>query len=622
VFEYKKIALAVSLVLMTTACSDASKQEATTATVESKTATTENTTQNAEQTESEKANKLFEDIFMENVMRSPMYQSYLGIKDDQDKWDDISEERAKEDLEFQKAQLERVMAIDESKLNEQTKISWTLMKQKLENDIADFKWRHYNYPVNQMFGMHSSVASLLINQHGISEVDDAEDYIARLNGLPELFEQLAENLELRAEKGIIAPKFVYPYVISDSENIITGAPFDDGEPSALWADFSKKIDGLDIDDSQRDELLDSAKKAMLESVKPAYESLITSVEGIAEQADTKDGAWKFPDGEAFYNNALKRTTTTDLTADEIHQIGLDEVERIHEEMRGIMKEVGFDGTLQEFFVHMRNSDDFTYSSTEEGRQRYLDEATAVIDDMRGRLDELFLNKPKAELTVKAVEPFREKSAGKAFYQQPSMDGSRPGIYYANLYDMSSMPTYQMEALAYHEGIPGHHMQIAMAQELEGIPSFRKYGRYTAYTEGWGLYTEKLPKEIGLYEDPYSDFGRLAMELWRAVRLVVDTGIHDKKWTREEGIDFYVNNTPNAKADAVKMVERHIVMPGQATAYKIGMNKILELREKAKSELGDAFDIREFHDVVLGSGPVPLNVLEQFVNDYISETKSS
>ena len=621
-FEYKKIALAVSLVLMTTACSDASKEEATTATVESKTATTENTTQNAEQTESENANKLFEDIFMENVMRSPMYQSYLGIKDDQDKWDDISEERAKEDLEFQKAQLERVMAIDESKLNEQTKISWTLMKQKLENDIADFKWRHYNYPVNQMFGMHSSVASLLINQHGISEVDDAEDYIARLNGLPELFEQLAENLELRAEKGIIAPKFVYPYVISDSENIITGAPFDDGEPSALWADFSKKIDGLDIDDSQRDELLDSAKKAMLESVKPAYESLITSVEGIAEQADTKDGAWKFPDGEAFYNNALKRTTTTDLTADEIHQIGLDEVERIHEEMRGIMKEVGFDGTLQEFFVHMRNSDDFTYSSTEEGRQRYLDEATAVIDDMRGRLDELFLNKPKAELTVKAVEPFREKSAGKAFYQQPSMDGSRPGIYYANLYDMSSMPTYQMEALAYHEGIPGHHMQIAMAQELEGIPSFRKYGRYTAYTEGWGLYTEKLPKEIGLYEDPYSDFGRLAMELWRAVRLVVDTGIHDKKWTREEGIDFYVNNTPNAKADAVKMVERHIVMPGQATAYKIGMNKILELREKAKSELGDAFDIREFHDVVLGSGPVPLNVLEQFVNDYISETKSS
>ncbi|MAO68807.1 MULTISPECIES: DUF885 domain-containing protein [Idiomarina] len=621
-FEYKKIALAVSLVLMTTACSDASKEEATTANAQSQSATSENTTQNAEQTESEKANKLFEDIFMENVMRSPMYQSYLGIKEDQDKWDDISEAAAEEELALQKEHLEQVKAIDESKLNEQTKISWMLMKQKLENEIADYKWRHHNYPVNQMFGMHSSVASLLINQHGISELDDAQDYIARLNGLPGLFDQLAENLELRAEKGIIAPKFVYPYVISDSKNIITGAPFDDGEPSALWKDFTSKVEKLELEESQREELLASAEKAMLESVKPAYEGLITAVEGIAEQATTKDGAWKFPDGEAFYNNALKRTTTTDLTAEEIHEIGLSEMERIHEEMRGIMEEVGFEGTLQEFFVHMRNSEEFVYPNTEEGRKRYLDEATAYIDNMRGRLDELFIKKPKADLIVKAVEPFREKSAGKAFYQQPSMDGTRPGTYYANLYDMAAMPTYQVEALAYHEGIPGHHMQIAIQQELEGIPKFRRFGRYTAYSEGWGLYTEKLPKEIGLYKDPYSDFGRLAMELWRAVRLVVDTGIHDKKWTREEGIDFYVTNTPNAKSDAVKMVERHIVMPGQATAYKIGMNKILELREKAKSELGDKFDIREFHDVVLGSGPVPLNILEQFVNDYISETKSS
>ena len=621
-FEYKKIALAVSLVLMTTACSDASKEEATTANAQSQTATSENTTQNAEQTESEKANKLFEDIFMENVMRSPMYQSYLGIKQDQDKWDDISEAQAEEDLALTKKHLEQVKAIDESKLNEQTKVSWMLMKQKLENEIADFKWRHHNYPVNQMFGLHSSVASLLINQHRISSVDDAEDYISRLNGLPELFDQLAENLELRAEKGIIAPKFVYPYVISDSKNIITGTPFDDGEASALWGDFTGKLDKLEIDESQREKLLADAKKAMLESVKPAYENLIAAVEGIAEQATTKDGAWKFPNGEAFYNNALQRTTTTDLTAEEIHEIGLSEMKRIHNEMRDIMEKVGFEGTLQEFFVHIRNSDEFVYPNTEEGRQKYLNEAKAIIDDMRGRLDELFINKPKADLIVKAVEPFREKSAGKAFYQQPSMDGSRPGTYYANLYDMTAMPTYQMEALAYHEGIPGHHMQIAIQQELEGIPKFRRFGRYTAYSEGWGLYTEKLPKEIGLYKDPYSDFGRLAMELWRAVRLVVDTGIHAKKWTREEGIDFYVTNTPNAKSDAVKMVERHIVMPGQATAYKIGMNKILELREKAKSELGEKFDIREFHDVVLGSGPVPLNILEQFVNDYISEKKSA
>ncbi|RUO23925.1 DUF885 domain-containing protein [Aliidiomarina minuta] len=619
-FEYKRIALAVSLALAITACSDAAN-DATTTNGGSYTAA-ESATQAAVESESEKANELFEDIFMAMVMRSPMYQSRLGIKDDQDKWDDISEQRAQENLEFQQAQLARVMALEESKLDEQTKISWLLMKQRLQNDIADFEWRHHNYPVNQMFGLHSSVASLLINQHSIGEVSDAEDYIARLNGLPALFEQLAENLQVRAEKGIIAPKFVYPYVINDSKNIITGAPFDDGEASTLWADFSNKVEDLDIDDTQRNELMEAAEQAMLQSVQPAYQNLISAVEDIAEQADTKDGAWKFPDGEAFYNNALQRTTTTDLTSDEIYQIGLDEVARIHEEMREIMEQVEFDGSLGEFFVHMRNNQDFIYPATDEGRQRYLDEATAYIDNMRERLDELFINKPEADMVVRAVEPFREQSAGKAFYQQPSMDGSRPGIYYANLYDMESMPTYQMEALAYHEGIPGHHMQIAIQQELEGIPKFRRFGRYTAYSEGWGLYTEYLPKEIGMYEDPYSDFGRLAMELWRAVRLVVDTGIHDKKWTREEGIEFYVENTPNARADAVKMVERHIVMPSQATAYKIGMIKILELRDKAQSELGDAFDIREFHDVVLGSGPVPLNILEQFVNDYIRDTKSA
>ncbi|MBY6064507.1 DUF885 domain-containing protein [Pseudidiomarina sediminum] len=619
-FTYKRLAVAMSLALMTSACSDA--PEAAAPVTDTQAPATQVAATDAQQSESEKANQLFEDIFMENVMRSPMFQAYLGIKEDQDKWDDMSEERQAENLELTKQHLAQVMAIDESKLDAQTKTSWLMMKQQLEEEIADYQWRHYNYPVNQMFGLHSSVASLLINQHTVKEVADAEAYIARLNGLPQVMEQLAENLKIRAEKGIIAPQFVYPYVIADSKNIITGAPFDDGEPSTLWADFTKKIDTLDIDEAQYNALRDAAQTALVEAVQPAYEQLIKDVEGIAAQADTNDGAWKFPDGEAFYNNALQRTTTTDLTATEIHEIGLSEVARIHDEMREIMAKVGFDGTLQEFFVHMRNNDDFIYPATDEGRQRYMDEATALIDNMRGRLDELFITQPKADMIVKRVEAFREKSAGKAFYSAPSLDGTRPGIYYANLYDMPSMPTYQMEALAYHEGIPGHHMQIAISQELEGIPSFRKFGRYTAYTEGWGLYSELVPKEIGLYEDPYSDFGRLAMELWRACRLVVDTGIHAMKWTREEGIDYYVSNTPNAKADAVKMVERHIVMPGQATAYKIGMIKIVELREKAKAELGEAFDIREFHDVVLANGPLPLNVLEQFVDAYIEKTKAA
>jgi uncharacterized protein (DUF885 family) len=296
---------------------------------------------------------------------------------------------------------------------------------------------------------------------------------------------------------------------------------------------------------------------------------------------------------------------------------LNEVARIHGEMDVIRNTVGFEGTLQDFFQFMKTDKQFYYTADKQGKDAYLKEAIHLIDSMKTRLDELFITKPKADIKVKAVESFREKSAGKAFYNRPAADGSRPGIYYANLYDMESMPSYQMEALAYHEGIPGHHMQLAIQQELEDVPMFRKYGGYTAYTEGWGLYSEFIPKEMGFYADPYSDFGRLAMELWRACRLVVDTGIHSKKWTREEGIKYYTDNTPNAELDAIKMVERHIVMPGQATAYKIGMMKILELREKAKNALGDSFDLREFHEVVIAQGAIPLNVLEDFVDAYIS-----
>ncbi|MGO3156191.1 MAG: DUF885 domain-containing protein, partial [Mesonia sp.] len=274
----------------------------------------------------------------------------------------------------------------------------------------------------------------------------------------------------------------------------------------------------------------------------------------------------------------------------------------------------------EFFDFMRNDSQFYYEDSAEGREAYLTEAKQIINTMKGRLGDLFNVLPKADIKVKAVEAFREKSAGKAFYQAPALDGSRPGIYYANLYHMKAMPNYQMEALAYHEGIPGHHMQIAISQELDSIPMFRKFNFYTAYVEGWGLYTEFLPKEIGFYKDPYSDFGRLAMELWRACRLVVDTGIHAKKWTREDAIAYYKTNTPNEEGDCKKMVERHIVMPGQATAYKVGMLKILELRRKAKKELKDKFDIRDFHDAVLSQGPLPLNYLENQIDKYIEAKK--
>ncbi|WP_462164491.1 DUF885 domain-containing protein [Pseudoalteromonas xiamenensis] len=578
-------------------------------------------TQQVVQSEVEKANALFEESFMRSVMRSPIYQTYMGIKQDYDKWDDDTEARRLEDLELNKKNLVALLAIDRSKLDAQTQVSYDLFKQNLEEEIDDFKWRFHGYPVNQMYGTHSSVPAFLINQHQISDVKDAEAYIARLNGIPTVFDQLIDDLETRANKGIIAPKFVFPHVVESSKNIIKGAPFEKGEDSTLLADFKRKVNALEIADDEKAALIAKANDALKSAVKPAYTKLIGYVQQLEKRADTRDGAWKFPDGEEYYNVALERTTTTKLTAKEIHEIGLSEVKRIHEEMTAIKDKVGFKGDLKAFMEFMKTDKQFYLPDTEEGKAKYLADATAIIDNMKSRLDELFIVKPKADLLVKRVEAFREKAAGKAFYEQPAPDGSRPGIYYANLYAMDAMPTYQMEALAYHEGIPGHHMQIAIAQELDNMPKFRKFGGYTAYIEGWGLYSELVPKEMGLYADPYSDFGRLSMELWRACRLVVDTGIHAMKWTREQGIDFYVNNTPNAKSDAVKMVERHIVMPSQATAYKIGMLKILELREAAKKELGNKFDIREFHDVVLKNGPVPLNVLENFVNEWVAKKKA-
>lgn len=572
----------------------------------------------------EQAEALFEEAFEQAIMRSPEFQTFLGRETNMDKWDNLSAEFAAESLQINKQVLTKLTAIDATQLTESTALSYKLMKQNLENDIEDYQWRLYNYPVNQMFGTHTRVPSTLINQHRISKIKHAEDYITRLRNVGPYFDQLIDGLKARAEAGIIPPKFVFPHVIRDSQNIIKGAPFDDGEDNALLADLRGKLDKLTenkkvaLTEEKKTELLASAEKALTESFKPAYQKLIAYLTALETKATTDDGVWKWKNGATFYDVALARTTTTELTSNEIHQIGLAEVARIHDEMRKIKDAVKFDGDLRAFMGFMRDDEQFYYANNPEGKARYLKEATELIATMKGNLDEMFITKPKADLTVKAVEAFREQSAGKAFYQRPSEDGTRPGLYYANLFDMKAMPTYQMEALAYHEGVPGHHMQIAISQELKGVPKFRKFGNYTAYIEGWGLYSEMLPKEFGFYSNPYSDFGRLAMELWRACRLVVDTGIHSKKWTREEGVSYYVDNTPNAESDAVKMVERHIVMPSQATAYKIGMLKIIDLRQNAQQKLNDKFDIREYHDEVLRFGPVPLNVLDDNIQNWVAK----
>ena len=575
--------------------------------------------------ESKRANEFFDKCFDENVARHPQLASSLGLRINYDKWEDLSDASTTDDLAFALQNLATLKRdFDFNALDPQTQLGWRLFEADVQQNAEGFRFRQHNFPVNQMFGWHANTPTFLLNIHRVDSLSDAEAYIARLNGVAKQGEQVIANLETRAAKGIVAPKFVFPLVLDACRKVLQGRPFDEsGTDSTLLADFSKKVRALkDLDDPTRDRLLGEANKALLSSFKPAYEKLIAFLEAQEKTAPEESGAWKLPDGKNFYEFALRRTTTTNLTADQIHDLGLKEIARIHAEMRKIMQQVKFKGDLQAMFKFLREDKQFYLADTDEGRAEYLKRATNIIDTMRGRLGELFLTKPKADIEVRAVEKFREKSAGKAFYQQPAPDGSRPGMFYVNLAEMKSTPTYELEALAYHEGIPGHHMQIAIAQELTGLPKLRRFGtRYTAYSEGWGLYTEQIPKEMGFYQNPYSDFGRLAMELWRAGRLVVDTGLHHKRWTRQQAIDYLIKNTPNSEDDCVEAINRYIVSPSQATAYKIGMLRILELREKAKKQLGAKFDIRQFHDVVLTNGPVPLDVLEELVDRWI-KTKSA
>ncbi len=579
--------------------------------------------------ETERLNAWLEATFDAALARDPMRQTYLGIKDRYGEWSDASEAFERQELASRRAsvaQMKSSFAFD--KLNDQAKLSWRLAEYELERAEAAFPFRSHAYTFNQMSGVQSGIPAFLINQHKITSASDAEAYISRLNNLPAYLGQHVETAKASAARGILPPAFVFDDVLSDARGVITGYPFS-GTPgtaqdSPLMADIRNKIDALaanaSITPQQAADLLARATQALKVSVGPAYEAAIAELIRQQEAATTDDGAWKLPDGADYYNMRLAQMTTTNLTADEIHQIGLDEVDRIHTEMQAIMTEVGFEGSLTEFFEFMRTDPRFYKPETPQGRAEYLAEAEAAIERMKGDLPGLFNRFPKADMIVKAVEPFREKSAGKAFYSRPAPDGSRPGVYYANLYRMADMPTYQLEALAFHEGIPGHHMQIAIAQELEGLPSLRRFGGYTAYSEGWALYAERIPKELGYYSDPYSDFGRLAMEIWRAARLVVDTGIHSRKWTREQAIQYLMDNTPNPRGDCEKAIERYIVMPGQATAYTIGMLKIVELRERARNQLKAQFDIRAFHDIVLRDGAVPLAVLEETVDAWLAGKK--
>jgi uncharacterized protein (DUF885 family) len=556
------------------------------------------------------------------LARSPQGQSYRGIRTDYGKWNDNSD--AADIIEHkanQKALAEMRARFAKAELSPASRLSYRLFEKQMARRAASFRYRQNGYVFDQMNGAQSSYPAFLINIHQVRSKSDAVAYVSRLQGLgPALDQDIAESRS-RAKAGVMPPKWVYPYVIQDARNTLNGLPFDDsGVDSPLLADFKTKVGKLDIAEAEKASLIGQGTEAMLASVKPAYLRLIAEMEAQEKQAGTIDGVWRFKDGAAYYASNLASYTTTDLTAAQIHDLGLAQVKRIHGEMMEIAKRTGFNGTLPEFLAYIRANKAFMLPDGDAGKAEYLRRANGYIAEITPKLPGYFLNIPKSALVVKAVEPFREKSAGKAFYQSPAEDGSRPGTVYVNLYSMADMPTIEIEPLIYHEGMPGHHFERANSTELKNVPAFRKFGGFTAYSEGWGLYTEKLAKEMGQYKDPYNDFGRLQLELHRAIRLVVDTGIHDKRWSREQAMQYLKDNSADPEGGIQKAIERYTVYPGQATAYMVGRLKILELRDRARAALGPKFDIRQFHNVVLRTGAVPLDILEENVDAWIAEVK--
>lgn len=568
--------------------------------------------------------QFFADYDAAYLALSPLEKTMRGIRDeDYGRWDDISAqgEAARYALD-QKALADMQARFAQAPLGKEARLSYILFENMVKRRAQDYRFYRHGYIFNQMFGVQSRVPAFLINAHQITTQQDALDYIARIKAIAPLMDQYIAESRIRADLGHLPPRWVYPYVLSDARNIITGAPFTSGPDSALLADFKTKVAALPLTDAQKQQLTDSARAALVQEMMPAYHRVIAYLRDEEKRAGTEDGVWRHPNGSAYYQAQLQRYTTTSMSPEAIHQLGLTQVARLHDQMRALMARMGYQGTLQSFFAKMRTDPANYLPNTPEGKATYLAQVNALMRKTEVELPKYFITLPKAALQVKAVEPFREKSAGKAFYDAPTPDGSRPGIYYVNLYNMNAMPAFEMQALAFHEGLPGHHLQLSIQSEMKDLPAFRVFGDYTAYSEGWGLYAEELADDMGLYDNDLAQFGRLQMELHRAMRLVLDTGLHAKGWSREQAIAWTKANSGEPDAAITKAVERYIVMPGQATAYMIGKLKILDLREKARAELGDRFDIRAFHEVILRAGAVPLDVLEAEVTGWIARQKAA
>lgn len=573
----------------------------------------------------QQAETIFQQYYQYQIDSSPVLRSTLAMPG-QFEWDDISALAQQEHIEKFQQFRQQLSELEQGALSPDNRLSYDLLLHHIEQTLLFTPFEYHSYTLTQMGGWHTRIPNILINYQAINNIQEAHDYIERIKAVRHLFRELINRLEEAEAVGIMAPQFVYPYIIDAAQNVIKGAPFNDQGTSPIWQDFNKKISNLNLFANSDKVLLKKAKRAMRKSLLPAYKDLITFLQQQTLRAPKQQAAHDLPQGSAYYQLLLQSHTTTDLNADQIHQIGLSEVARIQNKIRSLIKPLGYPAAdvenidlnklnLKIFFTWMEDSAE-RFEQDSQGEKDFIAYQKDKVAAMSMRLHQSFSQLPKTPIVVRPVAKYRQKSAPIAFYEQPPLDGSRPGFYYVNPARQHDLPKYRLAALAYHEALPGHHMQIALARENQKLTRFRRLMSFTAFSEGWGLYAEKLAGEMGGYTSNEERYGQLIMELWRATRLVIDTGLHSKGWSKEQALTYRLANTPFSEQDSIHAIERYLVMPGQATSYKIGALEIERLRQKSEKSLGKKFSLAEFHHVILGQGALPLHILEQQVDQWI------
>jgi len=579
-------------------------------------------TREERQQSAEQLQTIMDEYYQSETDRSPVLRSELGYSG-QFEWDDISAEAEEERIQYYQILRARLNEIREEALTTEMRDSYRILLGELENHLLMVPFQSYDYGYTQLGGWHTEVVNVLVNYHPVSSISDLHDYISRLEAIPALFKRWEENIRTAEEHGIIPPAFVYPAVKKSIRNIISGQPFTAGEPSPLWRDFVSKLDNLGLYPSTHELLLRKASSALLNDVRPAYLQLLALVEGQEKRAPAFVAASDHEDGMRYYQLLLSYYSDSPLDADEIYQLGLTEVSRIQQQIRVLAPALGYtgpaDAPIKDVFAALIKND-LPYPDTAQGRDEFIGFEKRRLHEIAARLPYYFTDLPQTPVAIRQVEDYRAANSAVAFYQPPSTDGQRPGIYYINPLHMQDIPRSRLPALLYHEALPGHHLQVALTQENENIADFRRLLNYPAFTEGWALYAEKLAAEIGAYETPQERYGQLVMELWRAVRLVLDTGLNAKGWSRDQAINYRLDNTPFSRANSEAAVNRYLVMPGQAVAYKMGELKFEEIRQQAEDQLGRDFDLAAFHSALLAEGPEPMEILEERMRRWAQSAK--